>query len=75
MHTQAFMIPKACLSQPHPLPFAWRPCPGVPSPEALQLLPSLAGAGETWSFGDRVTFPPVSEEAPVGALSQWASGP
>ena len=56
-------------------PCAWRPCPSVPSPEALQLLLSLTGPGETWRFGACVAFPPVSEEAPVGALSPWASGP
>ena len=76
VHTQALMMAKACLSQPRsPAPVLGFPCPGVPSPEALQLLPSLSVVGETWSLGGRVTFPPISEEASIGALSQWSLGP
>ena len=76
VHTQALMASKACLSQPcSPAPVLGVPCPGVPSPEALQLLPSLSVVGETWSLGGRVTFPPISEEASIGALSQWSLGP
>ena len=47
VHTQAVMTSKACPSQPHsPVPAL-----GIPSPEALLLLPSCTEAVEIWSLG------------------------
>ena len=47
MHTQAFMIPKACLSQPHLLPLCLASLPWCPQPRGPPAAPL-----PRWGWGD-----------------------
>ena len=76
VHTQALMTFNTFLSLGFlPLCLVAQPRCSQPRGPPAVLLPHC-GWGDLEPQGStRVTFPPVLEEAPVGALSQWALGP